>query len=77
MIHCKSDKVHPGKPSEMYRVYTLPLNCDARTARFRIKFGHTLVVVVDKDLPIKLAVANFTPEESKKHKETVHAEYRP
>lgn len=77
MIHCKSETIHPGKPKELYRSYTLPMNCDARSARFHIKFGHTLVVTVNKDLPIKLAVANYNAEEAMKHKETVHAEYHP
>lgn len=65
VIHCKSKVAHPGNPNEFFRTYTLPMNCDARTARFRIRDGHILVIKVEKDQPIKLAVANFTLERTK------------
>lgn len=65
IVQCKS---RDGK-KEVLRNYSLPLNCDARTARFRIKDKHTLVITVDKTLPIKLAIAGW-----KDDVKTVHAE---
>lgn len=64
IVHCKSnDNKKCDRTREFIRSYQLPLNLDPTSVRFFVsRDDGRLLITGDKVLPIKLAIAFFTPD---------------